>query len=106
VRGGCLGFALEVSEGLLVAGNFVGKKLQRDEALQAGVFGLINDAYASAAQIFDDAIMGDGVTNQGRAVRHESVILDGRSVQVNVGGPDLENQELLILPIFSRSARR
>ena len=77
-RGGCLGFALEAAEGLLVAGNFVGKKFQRDEALQAGVFGFVNDAHASAAEIFDDAVMGDGEANQRRAVGHESAILDCR----------------------------
>src|ERR1700679_2627167 len=58
-RGGCLRFTLESAQGLLVAGNFVGKKFQRDEAPQAGVFGFVNDAHASAAETFDDAVMGN-----------------------------------------------
>jgi hypothetical protein len=75
-RGGCLRFAFEAAEGLLVASHFVGKKFQRDEALQASVFGFVNYAHASGTEIFDDAVMGDGETNQRRAVRHESAILD------------------------------
>ena len=75
-RGGGLRFALEAADSLLVAGHFVGKKFQRDEALQASVFGFVNYAHASGSEIFDDAVMGDGETNQRRAFRHESASLD------------------------------
>jgi hypothetical protein len=85
-RGDCLGFALKAAEGLLVAGNFVGKKLQSDEAFQARVFGFVNNAHTSAAEIFDDAVMGDGEANQGRAVSHASAILDCGPVQVKAAG--------------------
>ena len=82
-RRGCLRFALEAPQGLRVAGDFVGKKFQSDETLQTSVLGLVNHAHATAAKIFHDAVMGEGLANQGRAISHEPAILVCRSVQVN-----------------------
>jgi hypothetical protein len=75
-RGGCLRFTLEAAQSLLVAGNFVGKKFQRDETLEPRVFGFVDDAHASAAEILDDAVMGNGEADQRRAIGHEVAILD------------------------------
>jgi hypothetical protein len=56
-RGGGLGFALESREGLRVAGDVLRQKFQRNEALEARVFGLVNDTHTSAAKLFDDAVV-------------------------------------------------
>ncbi len=52
-----LRFALETSECLRVASNFRRQKLQRDEAMQASVLGLVNDTHTAAAEFFDDPVM-------------------------------------------------
>ena len=66
-RGGGLGFALETAQRLRVSGDVVGKKFQRDEAVQARVFGLVDNAHAAAAELFDDAVVRDGLADHGRA---------------------------------------
>jgi hypothetical protein len=52
----------------------VGKELERDRAAEAGVLGLVDDAHPSAAELLDDPVMGDRLTDhvarapvQGRA---------------------------------------
>lgn len=55
--GGGLGLALKAFESLRVAGDAVGKKFQRDEAVQLAVFCLVNDAHAATAEFFYDAEM-------------------------------------------------
>jgi hypothetical protein len=64
--GGGLRFALETAEGLRIAGNFVGKKFQRDETMKPRVFRFVDDAHASAAKFFDDAVMRDGEVDERR----------------------------------------
>jgi len=85
-RGGGLRFALEASEGLLVARNFGGKKFQRDEAVQARVFRFVNHAHAAAAEAFYDTVMGDCLADQRRVVTHVRAILVWSRVQVNGAG--------------------
>ena len=64
VQGGCgLGFALKAGERLRIAGYFIGKEFQGDEAMQARVFGFVNHAHAAAAEFLDDAIVGDGLAD-------------------------------------------
>jgi hypothetical protein len=46
-RGFCL--PLEACEGLAIPGQFIGKEFQGDEAVQAGVFGLVHHTHAAAA---------------------------------------------------------
>ena len=52
-----LRFALETDECLRVSGNLLGQKLQRNKAMQAGVFGLVNNAHPAAAEFFEDAVV-------------------------------------------------
>ncbi len=61
--GGGLGFALEAAQGLRISGDLIGKEFQGDEAMEASVFGLVNHAHAATAQLFDDAIVGDGLAD-------------------------------------------
>ncbi len=58
-RGCSLGFSLETAEGLGIAGNFIGQKLQSYEAMQASVFGLVDDTHSTAAEFLDDAVVRD-----------------------------------------------
>src|SRR5208282_525848 len=73
--GGGFGFAAETAEGLGVAGNIVGQKFQRDKTIQAGVLRFIDDTHASAAELFDDAVMGDGFAEKGCGFHHFALIL-------------------------------
>ena len=43
-----------------------GKKLQRDEALQPRVLGLIDHAHSAAAELLEDAVVRDRLADQGR----------------------------------------
>ena len=61
--GSGLRLALKTAQGLRIAGNFVGQKLEGNETMQAGIFGLVNDAHAAAAQLFDDPVVGDGLAD-------------------------------------------
>src|SRR5690348_2946705 len=52
--------------------------------MQAGVFGLIDNTHAAAAQLLDNAVVGDGLTEQkGEALRPRTNMLGVRKGQVN-----------------------
>ena len=52
------------------AGNFIGQELQGDEAVQTSVLGLVHYAHAAAAELFDDAVVRDGLADhESRYVR-------------------------------------
>ncbi len=54
-----LGLALETSQRLRFAGHLVGQEFQRNEAVQAGVLGFVDNAHATAAKLFQDGVMRD-----------------------------------------------
>src|SRR6266571_4840907 len=58
-RGCCLCFPLEAAEGLRIVGEFVGKELQGDVATELEVFGLIHDTHSPAADLAENAVMGN-----------------------------------------------
>ena len=62
-RGGGLRFALETREGLRVFGDIFREEFEGDEAVQAGVFRFIDHAHAAPAKFFEDAVMGDSLTD-------------------------------------------
>ena len=62
--GGGLGFALEAAEGLRILGDFVGQELERDEATEFDVLGLVDDSHAATAEFLDDAVVRDGLADQ------------------------------------------
>ena len=68
--GGGLGLALEPFERHVVGGEFFGKKFQGHEAVQVGVFGLIDDTHPSPAELLDHSIAGDHAPNDGWGFRH------------------------------------
>ena len=55
-----LRLALKTSERLRIARHVIRKELQRDEAVQPGVFGLVDHTHAAAAELLDDAVVRDG----------------------------------------------
>ena len=67
VQSGCgLGFALEAGEGLRVVGNSFGQELQRDEAMQAHVFSLVDHPHSATAEFLHDPVMRDGLSDHWR----------------------------------------
>src|SRR5580700_5671004 len=61
--GCCLCFALETFKRGAVMGHQLGQKLQSYETVEPAVLGLVDDTHASAADFFDDAIVGNGLTD-------------------------------------------
>ena len=74
---GRLGFALKARQSLRILGDIVGKELQRDEAMQPRVFRLIDDTHATAAQLLNDLIMGDGFTDHSFPARRSTRMVVG-----------------------------
>ena len=64
------GFALEALESLLILGHGFRQKLQRHHAPQFCVFGFEDHTHPAAAELFDDAIVGDFGTGEGIGIRH------------------------------------
>jgi hypothetical protein len=52
-----LGFALESGQGLGIAGNFLGKEFESDEAMKPGVFGFVDHTHATTAQLLENAVV-------------------------------------------------
>src|ERR1700735_3979299 len=63
-RRGGFGFAAETLKCLMILGEVVGKKLERDKTSEAGVFGLVDPAHAAAAEFLDDPVMRNGLVEQ------------------------------------------
>ncbi len=68
-RGGRAGLALKPLERLSVAGQLLGQELQRHAAAELQVLGLVDDAHAAAAELRDDAVVGDGLADHQEAAR-------------------------------------
>ena len=64
------GFATETTEGLWIASDIVRKKFQRNETVQALVLRLVNHSHAAAAELFEDEVMRDSLSDQRRGRRH------------------------------------
>ncbi len=58
--GGGLGFALEALERLMVLGHFLRQEFERHEAVELRVLSFVDDTHAPAAQLLQDAVVGDG----------------------------------------------
>jgi hypothetical protein len=53
---------------LRVTSQFCRQKLQSYKATQPSVFGLINDTHPAAAELLDDAVMGNGLADHADAM--------------------------------------
>ncbi|HUI77606.1 MAG TPA: hypothetical protein VLY24_06805 [Bryobacteraceae bacterium] len=64
VQGGSgLSFALKPGQRIAIAGDLFGQELQGHEAAQAGVFGFVDNAHSAAAQLFNDAVVRNCLTD-------------------------------------------
>ena len=64
-----LGLALKTPQGLGITGNIFRQKLQGHETAQLQVFGLVDNAHAAAAELFNNAVMRDGLADHGTVSR-------------------------------------
>ena len=67
-RGLCL--SLETGQRLWVSRYVVRKKLQGDKTVQAYVLGLVDDTHPAAAQLLDDAVMGNRPAGEWSRIGH------------------------------------
>ena len=47
--------------GGVILGDVVGKKLERDKASELGVFRLVHNTHATTAELFNNAVVRDGL---------------------------------------------
>ena len=72
---GRLRFPLESRERWRILRHFVRKELQRNKPFQSGIFGLIHHAHPAATKSLQDAVVRDGLANQGVRGRHGAAML-------------------------------
>jgi hypothetical protein len=58
------GFAPETLQGLRILGDIVRQEFERHEAPELSVFRLVNHTHPATAQLLDDAVVRDGLTDQ------------------------------------------
>src|SRR5579863_8208046 len=75
-RGGAR-FALKTFESLRIGCDVLGKKFESDEAAEFGVFGFVDDAHSAAAEFFDDAVMRNGLSDEGGGIGHREDSMGG-----------------------------
>jgi hypothetical protein len=55
-------FSAETFESLGIVRQIVREKFQSDKASKLSIFSLVNDAHASAAELVQNAVMGNGLS--------------------------------------------
>ena len=55
----------EALQSLGILRQLIGKKFQRDEAAKLGIFGLVHHPHTTAAQLFENVVTGDCLTDHG-----------------------------------------
>ena len=85
-RGSSFRLAAETFESLRVARQIFREKFQRDETIQAGVLRFVHDAHATAAKLFDHAVMRNRAVNQGLGIVHAQGMLVARVPGSQRGG--------------------
>ena len=66
-----------------ISGHFFGQELERDEAVQPRVLGLVHDSHAAAAELLDDAVVRDCLADH---CRESYVGETGKSMNVERQG--------------------
>src|SRR5271156_2956512 len=82
-RGGGLGFTLETAKRLRIFRYVVRQELQRDKPAEFYVLSLVNHTHAAATEFFDDPVVRDGLTDEGRGTGHAADIVGCGRNQVN-----------------------
>jgi hypothetical protein len=78
-RGSGFGFPPEPFQCLPVLGNVFREEFERYESIETGVLGLVDHAHPATAELFDDAVMRNGLPD------HWAEILGPEAAQVNDG---------------------
>ncbi len=68
-RGGGAGFAQETFERLGLAARVFWQEFEGHAAAELGVLGFIDDAHASAAELAEDFVVGDGFVEHGHEAK-------------------------------------
>jgi hypothetical protein len=58
-----------------VCGQIVGEKFQSDEAAEVGVLCFVNHTHPPTTELLDDAVVRDGLPDEGLGIRHVAAIL-------------------------------
>ena len=81
-----LSFTAKPFQRLVVVGYFFGEEFESDKTVQPSVLRLIDDTHATAAKLFNDAVVRESLANQGLGISHQALILGCGHIEVN-GGP-------------------
>ena len=57
-------------------GDIIREKFESDVAMQSNVFGFVDHAHAAATELFEDAVVRDGPSDEGVGARHLRAIMD------------------------------
>jgi hypothetical protein len=90
--GGRLRLPLEAGQGLGVFGNVIGQKLQGDKPVQGYVLGLVHDPHSAATQLFNDAVMGNDLSDHEEECYGGSVGKSMKAVELAVSQKGLVTQ--------------
>src|SRR5260370_11670455 len=77
--GGRTSFAPKAFQGLWISGQGFGQKFKSDKTAELKILGLINHAHPATPDFLHDAVMRDGLPNQGLWFRHCRHILAERA---------------------------
>jgi hypothetical protein len=80
---GSLGFSLKAGKCLRILGYFVGQELESYKPAELYVLGLVDHTHPAAAELLDDAVVRDGLADQGIRSTLCATILGGRLRRVN-----------------------
>src|SRR3977135_4473050 len=89
-----LGLALEAGQGLGVAGNVIRQELERDKAVQPGVFGFVDDAHATTTDLLNNAVVRDGPADHWRTMLLVVKPASQRNHEFGGGRPDTKYHRL------------
>jgi len=70
-------------EGLWVLGEVIGKELQSNEAAELRILGFVDNTHSAATELFEDAVVRDGLPDKRVGIRHSAAILGCDLEQVN-----------------------
>jgi hypothetical protein len=56
---------LEPGEDMRIFSYILRQKLERNETVETTIFGFVNDSHPAATELFDDAVMRDGLADHG-----------------------------------------
>ena len=73
----------ESAQGLRESEPTLEEETSGDKAVQPSVLGFVNHTHAATAEFLDDAVVGDGLSEEWLRVRHSTAMVDFGWRQVN-----------------------